>query len=285
MSDSHPVVPPPILAFYVRFQGYYFKQVFTIIQSLATQVDMHVDSTGINIAFPDRYKNSGHKIFIERSKIIAEGGSNSFVLHKDSNGVELPLTIAFDPTIFHRILKRINKSDNLEMGYWYNTEHKLVVKIRDEDAHSFVPLLTSNSTMYSCSVGEHPPNVVINSRNFSGICTSCHNEKCSTLKIIGCAASASFIGMNSDKIALYEHTVWNRQTYDARETYPLIVEASLPSHVFRSLNKFSTISSNGDLSLYFSPTQVIIVSNIGSYGSYLITIPRMTNDSEKIANR
>lgn len=264
----------PKVAFYLRIKANCIKQTFAIIKSLVYNVTMLVTSAGITFVNIDRFQSSGHEIFLASEKIAEQG--DIFYVHTPETGPATPIILVFDATILYQNLKRVNRNDFFEMWYHFDGAPVLSMRIKGEPGVSYIQIHSKDAPIYHCDVKGKTPNVIVNSKVFSDICTACHNVKCCKLKIEGYANSAVFRGINTNKISLYDHPVGTTNPWCEK-----VIEANIISQVFKPLNKLSVISSKGDLSLYFDKGQVIISSQIDRYGTYLITIPKAEETSTK----
>lgn len=264
-------IAEPKVAFYLRIKANCIKQTFAIIKSLTSKVTMLVNVFGITISTMDRYKSSGHEIFLSSDKI--SGDVDCFYINEEEDGKPPLHILAFDPTILYQNLKRVNRNDIFELWYHLGGSAVLSMRIKNERGVSYIPL-QSHDSCYKCNIASKTPNVILNSKVFSEICTTCHNIKCSKLKIEGYTSQAIFKGIDTDKTSLYECPVG---TFD--QCSKKTVEANLISQVFKPLNKFSAISNKGNLSFYFDTNQIVIQSEIDRYGTYLITIPKAEDNN------
>jgi hypothetical protein len=290
--------------------GYSFRNTIGIIKSETDYVTMIVSNDKIEISFLNTSKCAVHKIILYPQE---------FTMYryniKDNDGNlmdEYPIT--FETNEMFNTTKGIGRKDGIRL-YWLAGDKKINVqpiKTSTKDPGRagalFVKILSMENTRYEIGDYNNEPNVRVQAKDFSDLCSQANTLRCTNLEIVGHNNAVTFKGILANQnvasinrfVSQTEIPKKNRSSYNIGNIDQIIdnlrisdtnthnstnlslkivkiedlMTVKVPIGTVKSLSKIHNVSPPGTLiRFYFAegkPTK--LESPIGTYGSYTICL-------------
>jgi hypothetical protein len=289
--------------------GYSFRNTIGIIKSETENATMVLSPEGIEISFMNTSKCAIHNIKLNKKEFT----SYSYNIRDEKGDLVDSYPIAFETNEMFNTTKGIGRRDGIRI-YWLPGDNKIniqPIKMTAKDPGRagalFVKILTIEHLRYDVA-GTYPvePNVRVQAKDFSDICSQANTLKCAYLEIIGHANGVTFKGILSNQTVAYinsfvSQTEVNNKPNDNRSSQQDLdmilrnikheentlsglnlniiksedlMTVKIPISTVKALSKIHNISPTGTLLRFFfsegKPTK--IESPIGTYGLYIICL-------------
>ena len=293
--------------------GYSFRNMLGAIKSETTEATMILTATQIRLSFINKTKTAVHRIELDPLEFTCYEYNI-----KDSNGEVLPEgRITFNTAEFFNTTKMVGKRDSIRI-YWLRDDTQFNVqpiKVNTKDpgraGASFVTVVvkTEQEDDYIIEINNgQVPNVRVQAKEFSDLCSQANTLKCPILEIVGRKNGVLFRGILSNNTPAFvskfgNHTeptsginkdgsnvdeyLDNLKSSSAFSSNPIkqrlelnivntddLMTSKLPNSTIKALSKFHNISPPlTNLRFFFAenkPTR--IESPIGTYGKYSIAL-------------
>lgn len=221
--------------------GYSFRNAISIIKSEINYASMIVSEKLIEISFANSEKRAIHKF----SFFPQEFSVYHYNIRDDFGELMKEYPIGFDTNEFYNTTKGIGRRDGIRI-YWLQGENSFNVQpiktsIKDPGRAGalFVKILNIEHVRYDTTPYNKEPNVRVQAKDFSDICTQAITSKCISLDIIGHESAVSFKGLRANQ----SQASFNRFTSQtsAPKIAPLASNISEIDNMIENLN--STIEN------------------------------------------
>ena len=186
--------------------GYPFRYMMGVINAETAEVALAFSEGGIDIRLINRGNYAVHFFRIQGTHLRAY-----YYNIRDEHGQLVDLyPIHVDTAEMFKATKGIGKRDGIKL-YWLQGDNRISIQpvkaaVKDSGGGValFVPILSREYNRYELpSFPRHTPNIRIQAKEFSDICSQASNLKCAFVEIIGHSAGMTFRGVGPDKTELF----------------------------------------------------------------------------------